>query len=61
MQDPQAIELATAVAAAMANQPKLEDILNEENIIAEVDEFTTHNTQMISKGSTMKSFTYKSF
>ena len=49
------------MAAALANQStKLEDILNEENIIAEVDEFTTHNTQLLSK-TTTKSFTYKSF
>lgn len=53
--------MSAAVAAAMAvPSKKLEDILNEENIIAEVDEFTTHNTQMMSKGTT-KSFTYQSF
>ena len=50
------------MAAAMAaNQnSKLEDILNEENIIAEVDEFTTQNTHIMSKDTT-KSFTYQSF
>lgn len=60
--DPEVAELSAAVAAAMAaNQnSKLEDILNEENIIAEVDEFTTQNTHIMSKDTT-KSFTYQSF